>query len=577
MTSSSLPPAPPRHAWSSATTDNPNSSTLTTVEDPITGGGNVNTYLTMPVEECERMIEGLKEFKVVEVGSSVYLNQFNNLQTLNLTAHQHAQSHTDEYILEALSTFTALPKLLHNLLTLETYRTRVLTPLLTEHSNLPNKSGMRMYFTLYSEGVTLNLLELLFFHKHVISENLPHILDAVDYCVRQLRCLAVPVKSSRMMEFIKKEYKPGEEGNRIMERSKTEELQEHQHTIQYTLGLSSLTILRYLLESFPALPLNVQSRLLKTHDILLMIIPLIEEPPWIRRKNGGWEVWEEGKWEARTGVELNKLGKCGAQCWLCVFYLTGTKECRESYPLNEFRKGQILRLRKYLTDGLIDQLPVLADVRRYFDELALLSVPNHPSEREMTEIAPLKDQIERSYSPDTLESHYNTVWKNVEDRNDPDLKMLTDVYTQEGVESVLGEPKPFKLNGLPVEKVIVSWEAGSVEFEIKKKEIPKGVESETERGIFKRYKMTQKTNSIQIPPAAVDLPLTATLTFVSEIGHTCTVSSPLNFPSDKQKHWHQIGSVEVECVVQVGLEKQPGGEWIVNKGFVSLPVNEEEE
>lgn len=34
----------------------------------------------MPVEECERMIESLKEFKVVEVGSSVYLSQFNNLQ-----------------------------------------------------------------------------------------------------------------------------------------------------------------------------------------------------------------------------------------------------------------------------------------------------------------------------------------------------------------------------------------------------------------------------------------------------------------------------------------------------------------
>ena len=116
------------------------------------------------------------------------------------------------------------------------------------------------------------------------------------------------------------------------------ELRDQRYQIEYSLGLSSLTIVRYLLESFPSLPLNVQSRLLKTHDILLMLIPLIEEPPWIRLTSSSWEVYEEGKWTVPE--DLNVVGKSTAQVWLCVFYLTGTKECRESYPLNDFRKGE---------------------------------------------------------------------------------------------------------------------------------------------------------------------------------------------------------------------------------------------
>ncbi|GMH96209.1 hypothetical protein TrST_g13196 [Triparma strigata] len=559
--------APPAHAWSSATTDNPSSSSLTSVTDPV-ANSSVNTYLTLPVEECERMIEGFREFKLEEIGSEEYLKQFNSLQTLNLTAHLHAQSHTDEYILESLSTFSSLPLLLSSLLTLETYRTLLLPPLLSSHPSLPTSNGLRLYFTLYSEASTLNLLELLFYHKHTILENLPQTLDTVDYCVRQIRGLCLPVKASKMMEYVKRKYEPGEEGERIMSRTKSEELRDQRYQIEYSLGLSSLTIVRYLLESFPSLPLNVQSRLLKTHDILLMLIPLIEEPPWIRLTSSSWEVYEEGKWTVPE--DLNVVGKSTAQVWLCVFYLTGTKECRESYPLNDFRKGQILRLRKYLTDVLIDQIPVLADVRRYFDELALLQVPNHPTEHEMTEIAPMKDEINRSFKPQIVEVHYTKVWENVKDATDPQLKTLTDVYTETGIETILGEPPEFRLNGLPVKSLTLTLGTSEVHFTVKPKDYIKGVISETDRGVFKRYKLTPEA-IITVTESCV---ATALVVFESEINHRCEVKGEVVLGEDKKKLWCQVGSVGEECVVQIGLERIEG-EWKVNKGFVSLPVNDE--
>lgn len=52
------------------------------------------------------------------------------------------------------------------------------------------------------------------------------------------------------------------------------------------------------------------------------------------------------------------------QIWLTMYHLLCEEECRRRYHFNSMRKGNILRVRKYLNDVLLDQLPVLADVQR---------------------------------------------------------------------------------------------------------------------------------------------------------------------------------------------------------------------
>ena len=49
---------------------------------------------------------------------------------------------------------------------------------------------------------------------------------------------------------------------------------------------------------------------------------------------------------------------------------------RERYHLNTFRKSQALRVRKYINEVLLDQLPFLADIQRYMDELSIMQVPD---------------------------------------------------------------------------------------------------------------------------------------------------------------------------------------------------------
>ena len=70
------------------------------------------------------------------------------------------------------------------------------------------------------------------------------------------------------------------------------------------------------------------------------------------------------------------VSKLEGQPWISTFHLLSKEVFRERYHLNTFRKGQILRLRKYINDVLLDQLPFLKDIMRHMDELQLMAVPD---------------------------------------------------------------------------------------------------------------------------------------------------------------------------------------------------------
>jgi hypothetical protein len=163
----------------------------------------------------------------------------------------------------------------------------------------------------------------------------------------------------------------------------------------YRTAIASVSLSRYICESSNELGPSLLSRLLEVHDFPLLMVPLIEEPPWTRRRlatsrnakdkasstedSSTKMVWEKlddnNDWKEVPFTDLLRLTKLEGQPWLAIFHLTTSKACRESYGLDEYRKSQLMRLRKYIHETLMDQLPVLADVARYLDELCILGVP----------------------------------------------------------------------------------------------------------------------------------------------------------------------------------------------------------
>jgi hypothetical protein len=95
----------------------------------------------------------------------------------------------------------------------------------------------------------------------------------------------------------------------------------------------------------------------------MLVIPLIENPPWTRRVNGKWQKLIDHKWSDVAPIDLLQVTKLEGQPWLTLYFLVAKKSLRERYQLTAFRKAQLLRVRKYVNEVLLDQLPFLADVQ----------------------------------------------------------------------------------------------------------------------------------------------------------------------------------------------------------------------
>lgn len=146
-------------------------------------------------------------------------------------------------------------------------------------------------------------------------------------------------------------------------------------TMRFNTGIAAVTILRYLAEHVSKLPLAAASRMLDTHDLPLACVALIENPPWTRRHAGKWEKFIQRQWTPVVPRDLLKLTPTEGQPWLTMYNLLCDKECRAKYELPSWRRNTLARVRKYLNDVLVDQLPPLADLQRFLDEMQVAAAP----------------------------------------------------------------------------------------------------------------------------------------------------------------------------------------------------------
>lgn len=56
-----------------------------------------------------------------------------------------------------------------------------------------------------------------------------------------------------------------------------------------------------------------------------------------------------------------------------------SQDTNRKYEVTTFRKANLLRLRKYMNEVLLDQLPMLTSMLRALEELSMLEVPAVPS------------------------------------------------------------------------------------------------------------------------------------------------------------------------------------------------------
>lgn len=428
------------------------------IEDEEVGGMYAGLPMILDPSESERLVEGLRKFEIEEVGSSAYMRQHENLEKLNVQAHQSAMSNSDEYVLESMLTFDKLQVLVHDLIVIEAWKEKLYPELL---DRVAGRNTMRCYFIMYHEATVVNFLEVFLYHKHVVEALGEKAIELIDYCARKLVRLNGGYDFRAIEPADQSDKSVKEKADDMAARTPKEELAQHLTEIEFRVCIGAVSVGRMLCEHADALPLSAISRITDTHDLLVLFIPLIENPPWTRRMpdTGKWQKLVEQKWTDVAPIDLLKVTKLEGQPWIALYQLLAKEVFRERYHLNSFRKGQVLRARKFINDVLLDQLPFLADVQRYMDELTIMEVPESSgaagggSVFMLQQVAVTREDVIKKRDWKSAADKAMVDIFTMTDKDDKDLRRMADLYADDGVGEIL---EPMDKGSAELEEILAA-------------------------------------------------------------------------------------------------------------------------
>ena len=142
-------------------------------------------------------------------------------------------------------------------------------------------------------------------------------------------------------------------------------------------------MIRYICEHLGGLPLAVTDRLLNILDIPALFVSLVVSEPWTAEADDGAVFrFSDNEWRRVDGKggggaeDADKITKTEGQIWIGLFHLLMDGRCQEKYEITSSRKTQLLKLRSFVSrPTLLDQLPMLAEMQRYLEHLAIMDPP----------------------------------------------------------------------------------------------------------------------------------------------------------------------------------------------------------
>ncbi|XP_075864056.1 zinc finger MYND domain-containing protein 10 isoform X3 [Microcebus murinus] len=287
--------------------------------------------------EADVLVRRLRSFQLREMGSEGWNQQHENLEKLNMQAILDATVSQGEPIQELLVTHGKIPTLVEELIAVEMWKQKVF-PVLCRLEDFKPQNTFPIYMVVHHEASIINLLETVFFHK---------------------------------------------------------ELQKQAELMEFEIALKALSVLRYITDCVDSLSLSTLSRMLSTHNLPCLLVELLEHSPWSRREGGKLQQFEGGHWQTVAPSEQQKLSKLDGQVWIALYNLLLSPEARARYCLTSFAKGQLLKLRAFLTDTLLDQLPNLADLQGFLAHLALAETQPPKKDLVLEQIPEIWERLEQ--------------------------------------------------------------------------------------------------------------------------------------------------------------------------------------
>ncbi|TPX40706.1 hypothetical protein SeLEV6574_g06465 [Synchytrium endobioticum] len=401
---------------------------------------------SLVASEAQYLVERLSKRSLLDVGSSPWIRQHQDLERLNIQAHYNVLNQNEEFITEALITFDKIPTLIHELLVIHLWKTKVY-PFIAK--SLPRDHAVKLYFVMYHEATLVNFLEIVMYSKSAGVAARDTILDLIDYLAKKFVLLSTWTDVPDPME--------GKASTGAMLQVSDEE---HHSAVardlDYAIAIGALSIFRYLTDYITDLSLTAMTRILNTNDMICSAVSVMERAPWLRRIKQGMQRYEDGKWRTISSDDYAVLGKVEAQLWIALYNMLVEPECRRKYEYSTSRQANILRLRDFITETLVDQLPVLVGLQRALEELTIMQPPDDPTIIKrgalIAQVSELYDEIVKDVDwKEPAEEYLRNASKETEESRREDAKSLASMYDLSELDALLDDPKCARC-GTPAEK-----------------------------------------------------------------------------------------------------------------------------
>ncbi|XP_030372455.1 zinc finger MYND domain-containing protein 10 homolog [Scaptodrosophila lebanonensis] len=308
-------------------------------------------------EELYFFVESIRAFSVREVGGEKWLEVHEMIIKLSQQAALEAAEQREEEVKEFLISRDKLRLLINEMYCVNLWKTRVLPHLLEIDPN--PQATFLIYTVLYHEAASVALLDMSLYHPSGCESLQDSVLDLVDYCAQAV---------SQVIGLVSMGYHENESKLDVDEAVLTE-LERQKRDLTYKIGMRCISLLNYMADNAELFHLGATRRLLVTHDIPWLMADVLSFRPWQRRTSKGLQKFIDEKW---TAVEdAAKIVKPEAQAWFCVRQLLLNPKLMANYALNEARCQQLSKLLGFMHDTLLDQLPVLIELKQFLSRLTL--------------------------------------------------------------------------------------------------------------------------------------------------------------------------------------------------------------
>ena len=346
--------------------------------------------------ESEEIIsKKINEISFEKIGSAEFIQHHAYLSKLNMQEMKNILTGGEDIIMTQFIDNDKLKLLIKELYIINTFKEKIYPNIKEKIINL---CSIKSYFILYHEAVLVNLIENFLYSITACQAAEDYLVDVIEYSYKMIsKYISYKMKNpddtlnygnNSLNNNINEELSLEEKIKKIKEQVKDKkndikEMDNKYKEIEFQIAMSCINILRYISDHLEQLPFPVRHHMMNVKDVPILFVTLMELRPWKRKilkynqkenkKEEIEEIYENNNW---TTLIEHKLPKLEIQILITIYNLVMNQDNNKKYEITEYRQNQLLRLRKYFSEDLYDQIPQMMNLYRSLENMSLMTYGN---------------------------------------------------------------------------------------------------------------------------------------------------------------------------------------------------------